>query len=98
MSTGGVKVSVSSSLIGVALYAPAIVQRLLACIFWSLLITLLLLIDLGSSYASILYVTAGLITALYSCREFLKEAPHVDVAIRLSALVAIAPFCPMTFA
>ena len=76
MSIGGIKVSASSSLIGVARNAPATILIPLA---WTLLIawiTFPCLVLSGSNHASVPYVIVGRTTELYNNLALAKDTPH----------------------
>src|ERR1700742_1139620 len=92
MSSGGIKVSASNSLFGVARNPPATILIPLA---WTLLIawiTFPCLVLSGSNHASVPYVIVGRTAELYNSLARAKDAPHVEVVTRFKAAIAAAPF------
>ena len=92
MSSGGIYVSVSSSRIGVARYAPATALKLLACVLAIIWMTFPRLFRSGSNHTAAPYVIVGRTVELYKSRALENDAPHVDVTIFLNAASDDAPF------
>ena len=86
-------VSASSTGMGVALNAPAIVRKHLFCMTASLFeMPFDFFMSFGVCHMVEPYVMAGRTTAVYTWRAFGKVAPHVEVELFVSALDCFVNF------